>query len=34
VGANGLTDNDVVIKLTGAIDLDMLVAALNSAPAA
>lgn len=32
VGANGLTDNDVLIKLTGNIDLDMLVAALNSAP--
>ncbi|MGF6275041.1 hypothetical protein ABIB38_003438 [Massilia sp. UYP11] len=33
VGANGLTNNDVVIKLTGTIDLDMLVLALNPAPA-
>lgn len=33
VGADGLTDNDVVIKLTGLVDLDLLVSALNSAPA-
>ena len=33
VGANGLTDNDIVIKLTGTVDMDMLVLALNSAPA-
>jgi len=32
VGANGLTDNDIVIKLTGTVDMDMLVLALNSAP--
>jgi len=33
VGAAGLTNDDVVIKLTGTVDLDMLVSALNSAPA-
>jgi hypothetical protein len=32
VGGNGLTDNDIVIKLTGTVDMDMLVLALNSAP--
>jgi len=31
-GADGLTNNDVVIKLTGTVDMDMLVLALNSAP--
>lgn len=29
VGANGLTNDDVVVKLTGTIDLDLLVSALN-----
>lgn len=29
-GADGLTNNDVVIKLTGTVDLDMLVSALNA----
>jgi hypothetical protein len=32
VGAAGLTNDDVVIKLTGTVDMDMLVLALNSAP--
>jgi len=31
IGGNGLTDNDVVVKLTGTIDMDMLVLALNPA---
>jgi len=29
IGGNGLTNNDVVVKLTGTIDMDMLVLALN-----
>lgn len=32
VGAAGLTNDDVVIKLTGTVDMDMLVLALNSTP--